>query len=389
MMDTLIYNAMVYDGSGETAFCGYVGIKNDKIAVVGKGSDLPKTSLAINAEGYFLTPGFIDTHASTGFGFFFPHAADHKLFQGITTEIFGNCGTSPAPIGPGLEATMEKLAKDLDFTFDWTNLDEYFDRLETIGLQFNVGTLTGHSTLRGGILDDWLEVSNRELGAMKSLMDNSMKDGSLGLSTGLIYAPGCYAKTEEIVELAKIAARQGGVYASHMRDERDKLEEAVEETLEIGEKSGIDVLISHLKAAEKQNYGKLKGIIKRLEQYNSQHDQQAKIDIYPYTAVSTKVRAFIPKYFLDNGIENLPERLSGADTEQEIAAYIVQKDYDLDQMLIISNEFPEWEGKTVQQIAESSGWSLARTLIEILGRNTEMWMVYHCIDETDIDAAIT
>ena len=388
MMDTLIYNAMVYDGSGEIPFRGFVGIKEDKITVVGQGEDLPPARTIINAEGHFLTPGFIDTHASTGFGYFFPHAADHKLYQGITTEIFGNCGTSPAPIGTRLNETMQRLAAELGFTYDWTSLSEYFTRLETIGLQFNVATLTGHSTLRGGVLSDWNKVSNLELESMKSLMLNSMDDGSLGLSTGLIYAPGCFAETDEIVELAKLAAQRGGVYASHMRDERDKLEEAVEETLEIGKKSGINVLISHLKAAEKQNYGKLKKVIKKLDQYNSSHEQQANIDIYPYTAVSTKVRAFIPKYFLDNGIESLSKRLAQPGAEQEIASYIVKKDYDLDRMLIISNEFPEWEGKTVQQIAEEAGWTLAITLIKILSRNTEMWMVYHCIDEADIDTAI-
>ena len=389
MIDTLIVDTLIFDGSGENPYKGFVGISGNKISVIGRGNNWPETDLLISGKGLCLTPGFIDTHASTGFGFFFPHAADHKLYQGITTEIFGNCGTSPAPIGPNLESTMERLADELEFKYDWTTLAEYYERLESIGLQFNVATLTGHSTLRGGVLSDWNEVSRGEQDSMNALMNQSMHDGSLGLSTGLIYAPGCFAETAEIVELAKIAADNAGVYASHMRDERDKLEEAVEETLEIGEKAGINVLISHLKAAEKQNYGKLKRIIERLEAYNASHSVQAKIDIYPYTAVSTKVRAFIPKELLEKGIENLPEELKKEDVVQEISDYIVEKDYDLNQMLIISNEFPEWEGKTVQQIAIEFQWSLAQTLVEILKRNTEMWMVYHCIDEADIDEAIT
>jgi N-acyl-D-amino-acid deacylase len=380
---------MIYDGSGTVPYEGFVGISNDKISAIGRSTDWPEATNTVDAQGLYLTPGFIDTHASTGFGFFFPHAADHKLYQGITTEIFGNCGTSPAPIGPNLRSTMERLAGDLGFDFNWTSLAEYYDRLESIGLQFNIATLTGHSTLRGGILSDWHTVSAAELESMRDLMRASMLDGSLGLSTGLIYAPGCFAGTNEIIDLAKVATEYGGVYASHMRDERDELEQAVEETLEIGEKAGINVLISHLKAAEKQNYGKLKTVLKRLEEYNRSHDVQAKIDIYPYTAVSTKVRAFIPKKLLEHGIENLPQQLATIDAVDMIADHIIEKDYDLRQMMIISNEFPDWEGKTVQQIADVANWSQARTLVEILTKNPEMWMVYHCIDEADIDYAIT
>ena len=189
--------------------------------------------------------------------------------------------------------------------------------------------------------------------------------------------------------MAKIAQKHGGVYASHMRDERDKLEEAIEETLTIGEQAGINVLVSHLKSAEKRNYGKIPAVLKRLEEYNKSHAQQAKIDVYPYTAVSTKLRAFIPKRFLEGGLEEVKHRLDKPEVEEEIANYVVDKNYDMSQMLIISNEYPEWEGKTVQQISNEFGWTLSGTMCEILKRDTEMWIVYHCIDQADIDVAIT
>ena len=390
MLDFLIQNALIYDGSGDKPFIGSVGIQGDEIINIYKDKeDLPEAVQVINAKGLVLTPGFIDTHASTGFGFFFPHAADHKLYQGITTEIFGNCGTSPAPIDAHLVPTMENLAKDLSFDFNWRSLGEYFDILEKIGVQFNIATLTGHSTLRGGALKEWTSSSDKEQSLMQSSMKESMQDGSLGLSTGLIYAPGCFANTAEIVELAKIAKSNGGVYASHMRDERDKLEEAIEETLTIGEKAEIDVLVSHLKAAEKRNFGKIEGVLTRLEAYNKTHIQQAKIDVYPYTAVSTKLRAFIPKKFLEGGLSEVKERLDSTEVVDEIANYIIDRDYDLSQMLIISNEYPEWEEKNVQEIASEFNWSLAETMCEILKRDTEMWIVYHCIDQADIDKAIT
>ena len=387
-LDTLIINAIIIDGSGNEPYEGSVGIKTDKIVLVERGDSDTEATFTIDAKGKYLTPGFIDTHASTGFGFFFPHAADHKLYQGITTEIFGNCGTSPAPIGPLLVPKMNELADNLGFTFDWQSLDDYFNRLDDVGIQFNVANLTGHSTLRAGVLADWKNIEADELTSMKEQMEKSMQEGAIGLSTGLIYAPGCFAETNEVVELAKIAAKHGGVYASHMRDERDKLEDAIEETLTIGEQAGINVLVSHLKSAEQRNFGKIPGVLKRLDEYNATHDNQAKIDVYPYTAASTKLRAFIPKHILEGGIENVPKKLKQNGIEAEIADYIIERDYDLSQMMFISNDHPQWEGKSIEAISKAEGWSLAKTMIEILIRDTEVWIVYFCIDETDMDAAI-
>ena len=387
-LDYLIINTTIVDGNGGEPYRGSVGIINDRITLVEPELIEVEAEQVINAEGLFLTPGFIDTHASTGFGFFFPHAADHKLFQGITTEIFGNCGTSPAPIGPLLEPKMHEIANNIGFSFDWQSLEEYFNRLQEVGLQFNVANLTGHSTLRAGAVNDWNKIQPEELESMKEAMRISMKEGALGLSTGLIYAPGCFAETDEVVELAKIAAEHGGVYASHMRDERDKLTEAIEETLTIGEQAGINVLVSHLKSAEIRNFGKIPEVIKRLEDFNKTHETQAKIDVYPYTAASTKLRAFIPKEILEDGIENIPTRLKTAGTEQEIEAYIKEKGYDLSQMLFISNDHAQWVGKSIADIAKLESWSQAKTMIEILSRDTEVWIVYFCIDEADMDEAI-
>ncbi len=387
-LDYLIKNATIVDGTGAAPYRGVVGIKDGRIALVEQENRPLRADRAIDARGLHLTPGFIDTHASTGFGFFFPHAADHKLYQGITTEIFGNCGTSPAPIGPLLTDKMHELAADLGFEFNWRSLGEYFTIIENIGLQFNVGSLAGHSTLRGGYVHDWNRTTAEELAAMQADMTAAMRDGALGLSTGLIYAPGCFATTDEIVELARIAARRGGVYASHMRDERDKLEEAIEETLTIGQQAGIDVLVSHLKAAERRNFGKIPAVLGRLEAYNRSAAGQAKIDVYPYTAVSTKLRAFIPKELLAGGIEKLPQVLQQEGTEEKIAAHIEAKGYDLSQMLFISADHPQWAGKDLQAIAALEGWSLARTMREILQRDTEVWIVYFCIDRADMDAAI-
>lgn len=388
MLDYLIKNATVCTGLLETAQVRDVGISGDKIVLIDAKENPPASQHVIDGKGLILAPGFIDPHASTGFGYFFPNAADHKLYQGITTEIFGNCGTSPAPIGPHLMQTMEKLSTDIGFPFDWTSMAEYFERIAS-KLQFNIATLIGHSTLRGGNMEDWKNLQPEQLEQMKQALAQAMEEGGIGFSTGLIYAPGCFASMEEIVELAKVTAEKGGVYASHIRDERNEIEAAVNEALTISEQANIRTLISHLKAAEKQNWGKIPKILQQIETFNQEHpDLQAAVDVYPYTAISTKLRAFIPNYILKDGIANIPKKLKDAAVRKDIADWIVERDYDLNQMMIISDEFANYYGKTVAQIAEEQNQAESETIAEILTKSTETWIVYHCINQEDIDAAV-
>jgi len=390
MLDFYIQNAKICTGHKETAKIGNVGILNDRIACIhyqGTDFETPEAKKVIDATGLILTPGFIDPHASTGFGYFFPNAADHKLYQGITTEIFGNCGTSPAPIGTHLDNTMKRLSNDIGFPFEWQSLQEYFDQIHD-KLQFNIATLVGHSTLRAGNMDDWHNLQPAQLEAMKTALAEAMDEGALGISTGLIYAPGCFAEMDEIVTLAKITAEKGGVYASHVRNERDGLEEAVEEALTIGKESGIRVLISHLKAAEKENWGKIPKVLKMIEEFNETSELQAACDVYPYTAVSTKLRAFIPKYLLQDGIAAVADKMKDATHVAAIAEWIEKKDYDLSRMLIISDDLTDYYNKNVSEIAKEFNISLAQAMANILAASTETWVVYHCIDQKDIDTAV-
>lgn len=390
MLDYYIKNASICTGKKEIAKKGNVGIQNDKIVCIHyEGTDftIPETKETIDANGLLLTPGFIDPHASTGFGYFFPKAADHKLYQGITTEIFGNCGTSPAPIGQHLDKTMHRLSDEIGFPFSWKTMTEYFDQIKD-KLQFNIATLVGHSTLRAGNMDDWHNLKPAQMEAMKTELAKAMDEGSLGISTGLIYAPGCFAEMDEIVELAKVVAEKGGVYASHVRNERDKVEEAVEEALTIGKKANIRVLISHVKAAEKENWGKMPKVLKQLEDFNANSELQAACDVYPYTAVSTKLRAFIPKHFLQDGIAAVSAKMKDAENVKAIAEWIEKKDYDLSRMLIISDDLKAFYNKNISDIAKENSISEAQAIANVLEASTETWVVYHCIDQADIDAAV-
>lgn len=390
MLDCYITNATICTGHNQPARVGNVGIANGQITCIHYHNEAftkPQTAEEIDATGLLLTPGFIDPHASTGFGYFFPNAADHKLYQGITTEIFGNCGTSPAPIGEHLVDTMERLSDNIGFPFQWRTMTEYFEQISD-KLQFNIATLVGHSTLRAGSMDDWHNLTPEQLEAMKTELATAMDEGALGLSTGLIYAPGCFAEMDEIVALAKVVAQKGGVYASHIRNERDKVEEAVEEALAIGKAANARVLVSHIKTAEKENWGKMPRVLQQIEAFNKTSTLQAACDVYPYTAVSTKLRAFIPKPMLQDGIAAVADKMKDPANVAAIADWIVQKDYDLSRMLIISDDLELYYNKTVAQVASEFDLTLAQAIARVLEASTETWVVYHCIDQADIDAAV-
>jgi N-acyl-D-amino-acid deacylase len=390
MLDFYITNATIITGLKETARVGNVGLRNDKIACIDyldDDFDMPRAKTVIDASGLMLTPGFIDPHASTGFGYFFPKAADHKLFQGITTEIFGNCGTSPAPIGPHLNETMQRLSATIGFPFTWQSMDEYFACIKD-NLQFNIATLVGHSTLRAGAMDDLYALKPGQLDAMKDALATAMDQGSLGLSTGLIYSPGCFAEMDEIVELVKVVADKGGIYASHIRNERDNVEEAVAEALLIGKKANARVLISHVKTAEKENWGKMPKILQQIDTFNQTSKLQAAVDVYPYTAVSTKLHAFIPKQLLQDGMAAVPEKMLDADNIAKIEQWIKTKDYDLSRMLIISDDLAQYYNKNISDVAQQFNLSEAAAIARVLSESTETWVVYHCISQDDIDAAV-
>ncbi len=388
MLDLLIVGAEVYDGERDRPRSAAVGLAGDSIAFVGPDPGAGAARRRLEADGLLLSPGFIDPHASTGLGYFFDRAGDHKLFQGVTTEIIGNCGTSPAPIGPLHEAEMEERAETIGFPFDWRSLGEYLARLEERGVPINVGTLAGHSTLRAGTVADWRHPAATELAALASALEGAMADGALGLSTGLIYPPGCYAETAELVELARIAARRGGIYASHVRDERAKLEEAVDEALEIGRAARAPVLVSHLKAAERANWGKIPGVIRRIDDFRRRHSLRATFDVYPYAATSTRLRAYLPPELFGAGIEAGRERLGLEEERRRATDWLAGRGTDLGHMTVISGERPAEAGQSVVEIARGRGLSPEEAVCELVREDPETWIVYHCISEDDLDAAV-
>jgi N-acyl-D-amino-acid deacylase len=390
MLDVLIVNAAVFDGSSNEPVNASVGIKEDMLAHVSTrslGANAARET--IDARGYFLCPGFIDTHASNGFGYFFDHAADHKIYQGVTTEIIGNCGTSPSPVGGMAVDQMRGLSERIGFPFGWRSTGEYFRAVEDAGIPINVGTYIGHSTLRSGFVPEGQPTSDDMLARMCQTVAQSMSEGSLGMSTGLVYPPGCFADTRELVELARVVSQHGGVYATHLRDERDLLEDAVQEALNIGKKADIPVVISHLKAAERPNWGKIPKVLDHISRYSIEHSLQVLIEVYPYEAVSTYMRTFLPKAILREGADALPSKLSQDDWIKRTDQWFTQRHIDFSTMYVISKGVPEFAGLSVKQIASKMGINnLNEAARELLVQDPHAWIVYHCISPEDVRAAI-
>ena len=387
MLKYLINNATVYDGDSPEPQRLSVGIENDVIAYLGEPLNGSAAVTTIDGSGLFLCPGFIDTHASTGYGYMLPNAGDNKLYQGVTSEIIGNCGTSPAPVGDLLIAEMNQKSQQIGFLFNWRELGEWFSLVEEYGLPFNSGTYVGHSTLRAGICHDAQQVTPAEIDQMCIMLEQAMQDGALGLSTGLVYAPGSFAKTGEIIELAKISRKYGGIYVSHIRDERQNLVNSIEEAIEISEKADIAVLVSHLKSAEKPNWGNIPKVIAMITAARAR-DIKISFEVYPYPAVSTTLRTFIPKAILSDGLDSMVARLKTDEWRQHSVDWLESRETDYAAMMLITESMPGAQGKSIRQYAEERRQAPGEMVIDLLLSDPEAWIVYHCISESDMDAAI-
>src|SRR5216117_995036 len=245
--DIVIRGGRVLDGTGSPWQAADVGIRKGKIAQIGR-LGRAKTDRSIDASGKYIAPGFIDIHTHSDIGILVEPTAECAVRQGVTTHVIGNCGDSPAPISEGYRelATrrFEYYAQAREW--DWTTYGEYLDFMGANGVGVNIAGLVGHGAIRTAVMGFDERAPNREeLRSMKAHVEEAMAAGAFGMSTGLVYPPGCFAATEEIVELAKVVARHGGFYASHIRGERETIVDAVKECIEIGEDAGCAVQISH------------------------------------------------------------------------------------------------------------------------------------------------
>ncbi|MCH5599757.1 N-acyl-D-amino-acid deacylase family protein [Niabella ginsengisoli] len=290
--DILIQNGKIIDGSGNNWYYGDVAIKDGKIAALGKFLRYTSTN-TINASGLIVAPGFIDVHTHIEGDEAKNPTADNFIYDGVTTVVAGNCGSSNV------------------------NISNYLKWIDSLKLSVNVASLIGHNDVRRSVMGRAnRDATSAELLQMQTLVENAMKGGAVGLSTGLIYIPGTYSNTTEIVALAKTASKYNGVYASHMRDEGDKVTDAINEAITIAREASIPVEISHFKLSGQQNWGRSRETVAMVDNARQQ-GLDITIDQYPYTASSTSISTLLPDEILADGQDSIIARLTNSDIKKE------------------------------------------------------------------------
>jgi N-acyl-D-amino-acid deacylase len=326
--DVVITNGHIIDGTGSPWYSGDVGIRDGKITAIGNLSQADRKR-TLDAKGMVVAPGFIDMLGQSEETILVDPRLPSKIYQGITTEITGE-GGSIAPINDALVQTDKVKYDHLKIRADWRTFRQYFARLEMQGMGINLASYVGATQVRRMVLGDAdVQPTAAQLEQMKSLVRDAMKDGAVGVSTSLEYAPAPYAKTEEIIALATEASKFGGIYATHMRSEGDAVMTAIDETLRIGKEAHIPVEIWHLKVAGKANWGRMPEVVAKISSARAQ-GVDVSADTYAYPAWSNDFSAFIPPWAHDGGDGKLIERLKDPSTRARIRKDMMTPSNDWD-----------------------------------------------------------
>jgi len=362
--DLVLKNGTILDGTGGPEWRADLGVIGDTISAIGS-IDSARGSRILDASGLHVSPGFIDIHSHSDSSIFAYPTADSRSRQGITTEVTGQCGFSVAPL-EGIDADIRRtnLEEETGAPVEWTNVASYFDTLEETGISVNQAFMLGHGSMRqniAGLANRHL--SDDEMARLLRYIEEGMDEGAFGLTTGLEYTPGAFTPTEEIVALARVVARRGGFYGSHIRNEESGLLSAIHEAIEIGREARLPVEISHLKAAGRPNWSKQRAALNLIE--SARRDGvDVMADAYPYTAYSTSLTIFVPPWALAGGWDGLGARLDNAADRSRIRDEVVESvmgDPGEFSLIVISSTKTEanrhFVGKNVTEIGEF--WGLA------------------------------
>lgn len=398
MYDLIITNGCIVDGTGGPKFNADIGINEGKIAKVGslKGSEAKEV---INAEQAVVSPGFIDIHCHSDALLFKKPKELGKILQGVTTEVIGNCGISATPTSQSHLEVLKKytasIFANIELPWNWSSTGDFLDSLEIQKPISNVASLVGHGTIRIAVMGfDNREPDQQELDKMKRLVASAMDEGAFGMSSGLIYPPGLFSKTQEMIELCKVVAKKNGIYTTHMRGETDDVIMSVNETIKVAAKSGVATQISHHKTAGRDNWGKCRETMHLIDRAREQ-GLDITCDVYPYIAASTMLGTLLPPWVQEGGVAKLLDRLKDKANCQKIKDDIKNgipgwenyvKAAGWDNIIIAScKNNKSYEGQSINAVAKAKGVEPADALFEMLiEEEADVLMVVFMMCEDDV-----
>jgi dihydroorotase/N-acyl-D-amino-acid deacylase len=400
--DLILKGGWIVDGTGNPRYEGDVAIRGDRVSAVGYlGSTTARDT--IDVRGLVVAPGFIDMLGQSEGNALIDNRVLSKVTQGITTEVTGE-GESPAPLTDRLVALDSAYLKRYRLDMDWRDLDGYFRRLERTPPTINIATFVGATQVRRAVIGDAdRKATPKELAQMEALVDSAMRQGALGVSTSLIYAPAIYAPTDELIALARVARRYGGIYATHMRNEGAAIDAALDETFQIARAANIPVEIWHLKVSGRPNWGRMPHVLARIDSARA-----AGIDVmadqYSYIASATSLDATIPVWALSGGRDSLLIRLRDPRSrarirEEMVGAAAAARGENMfrgagggDGILIAStfeDSLKYLQGKRIGEVARARGLEPVETIFEILlADRSRTGAIYFSMNEQDLQAAM-
>ena len=403
MLDTKIINGRIVDGTGNPWFYGSVGIKDGQIVKVGHVD--VESYETIDVNGQILSPGFIDGHCHSDL-MILDHPESHiKLAQGVTTEVVGNCGLAPAPFFPRFgQQLKEYIAPVLGSTaheWNWQSVADYLNTVRSVHPAENLTTYVAHGALRIAVMGFEKRPATRaELEKMKTLLEEGLKAGAIGLSIGLLYAPGSYTSKAELAELCSVLPKYNGLFATHIRGEGNNLIPSIKEVIWIAEKSGTPLHISHLKAAGKRNWGKIAEAMELIEQAR-QRGQDITCDVYPYSAGSTTLTTLLPPWVLEGGIEQTLARFKDPQIRKQIREEMANEQEDWDNLVastgwdsvyissVQGRRNKAYEGKHILEISQATGKHPVDQMMDLLiEEQGNVAIVYFHMSETDLNDVI-
>ena len=399
--DLVIRGGRVVDGTGRRAFAADVAVRGDRVVRVGRVPASARARREVDARGMVVAPGFIDMLGQSEQNVLIDPRAMSKVMQGVTTEVTGE-GGSIAPMNDRLIKEDEAYYKRYNLMVDWRTLHEYFRRLALQGSGVNLASFVGATQVRAYVVGfDNRAPTAEELERMKALVAEAMEDGALGLSTSLQYVPARFAKTDEIVELAKVARRYGGVYATHQRSEANALDASLAEVFEIARRARIPVEIWHLKTAYKKNWGRMPSVLAKIRAARAR-GLDVTADVYPYTAASTGLAACLPPWAIEGGVEKMLSRLRDPATRARVRADILRDTNEWENIYlgsggasgvlvssVVNRELEDLQGKRVSEIAKERGRDEVETLFDIIvADRAQTGAIYFMMSEADLRAAL-